>query len=201
MKQRAFRFFAAALAAAFAVSAEAADTRHIRGIVVDIADGKVSVKTATGKNETFAVTEQTRQFLVIAADLSAVTKDKFVGVTSFDRDGKRVAREVHVFPESLRGSGEGDRPWDLQDEGNHMTNANIGVVESVGEDRVLKLDYKDGSQTISIPASAKIVLFDKAPKDALQKDAKVFVRVKNGEGGALEAVLMAVGANGIAPPM
>jgi hypothetical protein len=59
--------------------------------------------------------------------------------------------EVHVFAESLRGLGEGHYPWDLEGAPNMMTNANIAKVEEVGADRVLKLDYQDGEQTITIP--------------------------------------------------
>ena len=204
MRRFGYRFLATALAASligFAAPASAADpTRQIRGTVVEVKDGKASIKTNGGKTEEFSFSDKTRQFSVTATELAAITKDQFVGVTSFEKDGKRIAREVHIFAESLRGTGEGDRPWDLEDEGNHMTNANIGAVEGVGSDRTLKLSYPDGSQTISIPPTAKIVLLDKA-KEAMKKDDKVFVRVKAGEGGGQEAVLLIIGLNGIVPPM
>ena len=50
-------------------------------------------------------------FLVTPADLGAIKPGRFVGVTSVEQGGKRVAREVHVFAESLRGRGEGHYPW------------------------------------------------------------------------------------------
>ena len=204
MKRHGHRLFAAALAAfvfgLFAVAEAADQTRHIRGTVIELKDGKAVIKTNSGKTEEFTFGEKTRQFSVTVADITAITRDQFVGVTSFEKDGKRFAREVHIFAEALRGTGEGDRPWDLEDEGNHMTNANIGTVDTVGADRMLKLDYKDGSQSIAIPATAKIVLLDKA-KEAMKKDDKVFVRVKAAEGGGNEAVLLIIGANGEAPPM
>jgi hypothetical protein len=205
MKLHGTRLFAALFAASlFSLVSPAGavePTRHIRGTVVEIKEGKASIKTNGGKTEEFSFGEKTRQFSVTAADIGAITKDRFVGVTSFERDGKRVAREVHIFAEALRGTGEGDRPWDLEDEGNHMTNATIGKVEAVGDDRMLKLDYKDGSQSIAIPPTAKIVLLDEAPRGLLKKDDKVFVRVRATEGGGQEAVLIIIGANGQAPPM
>ena len=48
-----------------------------------------------------------------------------------------------------------------------MTNANIAKLEEVGNDRVLKLNYSGGEQTISVPEGATIVEFDKAGRDQL----------------------------------
>jgi hypothetical protein len=76
-------------------------------------------------------------------------------------------QQVHVFVESLRGLAEGHYPWDLESEPNMMTNANIAKVEEAGADRVLKLDYKGGEQTIALPANVTVVGFDKAGPDQL----------------------------------
>jgi hypothetical protein len=83
-------------------------------------------------------------FLVTTADMSAIQAGKFVGITSVEQDGKRVAREVHVFEESLRGLAEGHYPWDLESKPSMMTNANIAKIEEVGMDRVVKLNYSRG---------------------------------------------------------
>ena len=106
-------------------------------------------------------------FLVTPADLGAIKPGRFVGVTSVEQGGKRVAREVHVFEESLRGRGEGHYPWDLESGPNMMTNANVAQVQEVGADRVLRLSYKGGEQTIEVPPNATIVAFDKATPEQL----------------------------------
>jgi hypothetical protein len=135
---------------------------------------------------------------VTKADKSAIQSGKFVGITSIEQAGKRVAREVHVFDDSLRGLAEGHYPWDLESEPNMMTNANIAKVEEVGTDRVLRLNYSGGEQTITIPTSAVVVAFDKAPADQLAAGRKVFVVMKK---DGSEAAAVVIGAEGVKPPM
>jgi hypothetical protein len=174
---------------------------HLRGTVTDLQNGQLSLETASGKTQTVKLDDKTGLFAVAPADFSAIEPNKFVGITSVEQNGKRVAREVHVFAEPLRGLGEGHYPWDLETGPNMMTNANIGKVEEVGTDRVLKLDYKGGEQTIAVPPTATVVAFDKTTADQLKAGSKVFVIAKSQDDGGELAVAVVVGANGIKPPM
>jgi len=140
-------------------------------------------------------------FMVSPADMAAIKDGRFVGITSVEKDGKRVALEVHVFDESLRGLGEGHYPWDLESGPNMMTNANIAQVESVGGDRVLKLDYKGGTQTIAVPPDATIVEFTATTPDQLKPGAKVFVIANTAPDGSTVAPAIVVGKDGLKPPM
>ena len=92
---------------------------HVRGTISAVKDGVISVQTAKGDTEEIKVAPETGLFLVSKTDLSAVTNGKFVGVTSVEQGGKRVAREVHVFAELLRGLAEGHYPWDLDKRPQH----------------------------------------------------------------------------------
>src|SRR6202521_865491 len=160
------------------LSAPAFAQAHIRGTLTAAKDGTISVQTAKGGTESIKLANDAGLFLVTTADMSAIQAGKFVGITSVEQDGKRVAREVHVFDESLRGLAEGHYPWDLESKPNMMTNANISKVEEVGTDRVVKVDYKGGEQTITIPTDATVVSFVKAPADQLVVGRKVFVVMK-----------------------
>ena len=171
---------------------------HIRGTLTAAKDGTISVQTAKGGTESIKLANDAGLFLVTTVDMSAIQAGKFVGITSVEQDGKRVAREVHVFDESLRGLAEGHYPWDLESKPNMMTNANIAKIEEVGTDRVVRLNYARGEQTITIPTSATVVAFDKAPADQLAVGRKVFVVVK--EDGS-EAAAVVIGAEGVKPPM
>jgi len=171
---------------------------HIRGTLTAVKDGTIGVQTAKGETVSIKLADDAGRFLVTKADMSAIQNGKFVGITSFEENGKRVAREVHVFDESLRGLAEGHYPWDLEARPNMMTNANISKVEEVGADRVLILNYKGGEQTISIPSSATVVAFDKAPADQLAVGRQVFIVMKK-EGS--EAAAVVIGAEGVKPPM
>ena len=166
---------AAAVLVGVLLSAPAFAQAHIRGTLTAAKDGTISVQTAKGGTESIKLANDAGLFPVTKADMSAVQSGKFVGITSVEQGGKRVAREVHVFDDSLRGLAEGHYPWDLESEPNMMTNANIAKVEEVGTDRVLRLNYSGGEQTITIPTSAAVVAFDKAPADQLAAGRKVFV--------------------------
>jgi len=180
------------------LSAPAFAQVHIRGTLTDTKDGTIGVQTAKGETISIKLASDAGLFLVTKADMSAIQTGKFVGITSFEENGKRVAREIHVFDESLRGLAEGHYPWDLEAKPNMMTNANISKVEEVGTDRVLVLNYKGGEQTITIPTSATVVAFDKAPADQLAVGRKVFIVMKK---DGSEAAAVVIGAEGVKPPM
>ena len=179
-------------------SAPALAQAHIRGTLTSAKDGMIGVQTAKGEAVSIKLANDAGLFLVTKADISAIQTGKFVGITSFEEGGKRVAREVHVFDESLRGLAEGHYPWDLEAKPNMMTNANISKVEEVGTDRVLMLNYKGGEQTITIPTSATVVAFDKAPADQLAVGRKVFIVMKK---DGSEAAAVVIGAEGVKSPM
>ena len=189
---------AAAILVGLLLSAPAFAQAHIRGTLTEVKDGTIGVQNAKGETVSVKLASDAGQFLVTKADMSAIQSGKFVGITSFEQDGKRVAREVHVFDESLRGLAEGHYPWDLEAKPNMMTNANISKVEEAGTDRVLLLNYKGGEQTITIPTSATVVAFDKAPAGELAVGRKVFIVMKK---DGSEAAAVVIGAEGVKPPM
>lgn len=174
--------------------------RHVRGTIESVQDQALMLKTAAGATDTIKMDDKTKVFAVSPADMSAVKDGRFVGITSVEQGGKRVAVEVHVFDEKLRGLGEGHYPWDLGSEPNMMTNANIAQVESGGGGRTLKLDYKGGSQMIVVPDSATIVEFTDGSPDELKAGAKVFVIARKESGGEV-ANAVVVGKDGLKPPM
>jgi hypothetical protein len=176
-----------------------ARAQHVRGTLTSVTLG---VETAKGGTETIKLAPKAGFFLLTKSDLSAIQAGKFVGITSVEKDGKRVAVEVHVFAEALRGVGEGHYPWDLEGAPNMMTNGNIGKVEEVGADRVLKVDYKGGGeQTIAVPADATVVFIDKATPDQLVSGRKVFIVTKKADDGSIVAAAVVIGAEGVKPPM
>jgi hypothetical protein len=137
-----------------------------------------------------------------------------------------------IFPEAMRGTGEGQYPWDeIADTTaggtrvkSAMTNGTVKA-ETTGStgapkvksamtngtvkadagakdgSRTLTVDYGSGqSSTILVPPSAPVVTFEPATRAALSKGAKVFVVATKNEGG-LTATRVAVGKDGLTPPM
>ena len=115
-------------------------------------------------------------------------------------DGMLVAQELLIFPEKMRGVGEGHRKWDLTSDST-MTNAAVeSMVERV-KGRVLTLSYKGGRKQVLVPPGAPIVTIVRASRTMLVPDAKVFVVARKGPGGALQAVRISIGIDGLMPPM
>lgn len=192
---------AAALVGLTAAGSATAQTKphHIRGTIAAVQDHTMSVKTRHGTDH-LKLADNLKVFMVSPASMSDIKQGEFVGITSVEKHGKPVAVEVHVFDEKLRGLGEGHYPWDLGSKPNMMTNANIAQVTSIQGGDELKLDYKGGSTTITVPKSAEVVLFTSSSPDALKPGAKVFVLAKKENGGDV-ANAVVVGKDGLKPPM
>ena len=167
---------------------------------------KQALKVTTSAGEVLVkLPDDVRIGGVEAAKLSDITAGNYVGTTAVKQaDGNLKALEVHIFPESSRGTGEGHRPWDLQP-GSTMTNANVEKVEQVAVEKVqgqlLTLKYKDGEHKVFIPPGTPIVKNVPADQSLLKPGTGVYIPAVRGEDGTLTATRITVGVGGIMPPM
>jgi hypothetical protein len=138
---------------------------------------------------------------IIKASLSDIKPNSFIGVTGMPQaDGSQKAVEIHIFPEKLRGTGEGHRPWDLMPNST-MTNATVAqMVKGVQGDEIT-LKYKDGEKKIVVTPETVIVTYADGSKDELKPGAKIFTIAQKKDDGTLESASVSVGRDGIAPPM
>jgi hypothetical protein len=111
-----------------------------------------------------------------------------------------VAIEVLIFPDNMRGTGEGHYPWHLLPESN-MTNATVADVVQAVQGPVVTLRYKDGEKKIRVPPDAPIVTFVPADRGVINPGARVFVTAQRHPDGSLTAMRVAVGLNGLTPPI
>jgi hypothetical protein len=133
--------------------------------------------------------------------LSSVKDGAFLGIASREGpNGTRIALEVLVFPEAMRGAGAGNYPWDLQP-GSMMTNAPVTGVASAKAGRTLTLTYQGGSVKIDVPLKAPVVTFVPASAADLKAGRKVFVVAHKDADGHLSAPAVTVGTHGVNPPM
>ncbi len=142
--------FAAILAAPVAWAQEAPPVR-VRGTIEGIIDSAVYVvKTRDGAEVKVTLAEKPQIAGIVKASLSDIKEGLFVGVTAMPKpDGSLSALEVHIFPEAMRGTGEGHYPWDLRPQST-MTNANIEQIVAAVDGRTLTLKYKDGEKKIFV---------------------------------------------------
>ena len=141
--------FALAVAPALAQNAPVTTARAtVQGISADGAT--LSVRTRAGEDQTVHLTPKTRFVLVVPATLADVKPQTFVGVAALPGEGGELkAMEVHIFPEAMRGTGEGFRPFDLAPKSS-MTNGNIAARVDATSGPRLSVTYKGGEQTIVV---------------------------------------------------
>jgi Domain of unknown function (DUF5666) len=174
---------------------------RIRGTIERVDGTTCVVKARDGAALKVMVTDNAQIAGIIKASLSDIKQNSFVGVTAMPQpDGSLNAVEVHIFPESMRGTGEGHYPWDLQPQST-MTNANVEQVVSAVDGRTLTLKYKDGEKKITVPVSAPIVTYVPGDKSDIKPGAKVFIVAVKLTDGSLQGRAWRIGRDGLTPPM
>jgi hypothetical protein len=195
---------------------------HVRGAIQTV-DGQVlSVGTSDGSVQV-RLAPSTAIATVVQSDRAHLTDGSFLGITSVaGPDGSRRAVEVHVFPEAMRGTGEGSYGWDwpgasgnskmTNGTASSMTNGTVssskmtnGTVTAQDGGSSLTLQYKDGasggSQTITIPPGIPVVAIEPGQSSDLQPGAHVFVLATRDSAGMLTADRVLAGKDGVVPPM
>ncbi|RWA76655.1 hypothetical protein [Mesorhizobium sp.] len=178
-----------------------ADTVRVRGTVVDLAGTALTVKAHDGKTDTVTLTPGWMISGVAKASATDIKQGDFLGIASVSKaDGGSGALEVVIFPAALRGTGEGDRDWDLQPN-SRMTNGTVADVTGINGQTVT-LTYSNGlKKEIAIPQSTPIVTFATATPADLKPGMAVFVSAERGSDGKLVSRRVVVGNHGVAPPM
>jgi hypothetical protein len=175
----------------------------LRGVIERVAPDRESfdVKTRDGDEKTLQLPAGATVVRVVAAGLADVKPGAYVGAAAVQGDdGSLKALEVHIFPESMRGVGEGFRPFDLAP-GSTMTNGDVNArVDEVDGPQIV-VAYKGGQQTIVIDKSTPIVAIEPGGLGDLIAGAAIVARGRAGEGGSFEARSVAVGVAGVTPPM
>jgi hypothetical protein len=182
--------------------AQTAPTVRVRGKIAALNGDTLSVNTREGDKVDVTLKDPLTIRTVKRVSLASIKPGTYVGIASrTGPDGKAQAIEVLVFPEAMRGVGEGHYAWDLEP-GSMMTNGNItgAVKQKSGPD--LTLTYKDGTTDIVVPKKAALVTFAPAQRSDLKPGAAVIIfgATKDAD-GKLSASNVTVGTHGLAPPM
>ena len=179
----------------------AQDTVRVRG-TIERFDGPIYViKARDGAELKVTLADNPQIAGVVNASLSDIKQGSFVGVTAMPQaDGSQTALEVHIFPESMRGTGEGHYPWDLRPQST-MTNATVEQIVTAVDGQTLTLKYKDGEKKIFVPANTPIVAYVPGDKSDFKLGAKVLVVAIKQPDGTLQGRAWRVGRDGVTPPM
>ena len=207
MNQTTRRAFAAAgfalLLATSASFAQQPPPVRVRGTVEAVDGPMLTIKSRDGQT-TYKVklTDNAAVRGIVKAPLSEIKSNSYIGVTGMPQaDGSQKAVEIHIFPEPMRGTGEGHRPWDLMPNST-MTNATVARMVKAVEGDEITLKYKDGEKKIVVAPNTTIVTYVPGDKSELKPGAKIFISAANKkEDDTLEAAAISVGRDGITPPM
>lgn len=184
-----------------AVSAQEPPPVRIRGTIERIDGSVYLVKNRDGAELKLTLADKPNIAGLIKASLSDIKPGSFVGITAMPQaDGSQSTLEVHIFPESMRGTGEGHYPWDLRPQST-MANANVEQVVTAVDGQTLTLKYKDGEKKIFVPSNTPIVVYAHGDTNDLKIGAKVFVIAVKQPDGTLQGRAWRVGRDGVTPPM
>jgi hypothetical protein len=202
---RSTSLFIGAFAVLLAVPALAQTSEDVRTIVrgtVDKLDGRTLVVTARDKHPvTVALTPGFAVAGVVKRSLADIKAGDYVASTSVKgADGKLHALEIHIFPEAMRGTGEGQRPWDLVPD-SLMTNATVAGISQAPQGEVLKVTYKGGEAEVTVAPDTPIVAYAPGNAGLLKPGAAIFVVAMQKPDGSLSASRLTVEKDGVKPPM
>ena len=191
---------AAMLLSASVFAQGAAKPTRIRGSIVSVSGDVLTVHRNSGDDVKISISDKTPVSAVKNIKLSDIKAGSFIGTAATTGvDGKLTAREVVVFPESARRTGEVHYAWDLGTNST-MTNANVDTVLQSTNGRNLKLSYKGGSNDVIVPENVPVVTFAPATHADLTAGKKVFV-VATGPESAYQGQRVVVEKDGVVPPM
>jgi hypothetical protein len=182
--------------------ASAQETVRIRGTVERIEGPVYVVENRDGAELKLTVTDNPLFVAIVKSTMADIKPGLFVGSTGvMQPDGSQKAIEVHIFPESMRGTGEGHYDWDLKPQ-TKMTNANVEQTVAGVEGQILSVKYKDGEKKLLVTPETAVVTYVIGNKDEIKPGTKVFVAAaKKQPDGTLLTPRITYGKDGLTPPM
>ena len=185
----------------YAVAQQPPTPSRVRGTIEGVDGDVLSVKSRGGEDVKLHMAAGTRVVGITRISLSDVKLGSFIGTTTVPGpDGSQNAVEVHVFPEDLRGTGEGSRPYDLRPNST-MTNATVAQSVVGNDGHTLLIKYKDGEKKVVVSNDTPVVTYVPADKSDLKPGAKVIAFMKKLPDGSFETDRVSVGRDGLTPPM
>lgn len=188
-----------------AASAQEQTTRSVVRGTVTAREGNVLTGTAPAGPWKVTLADNVRVLQIVKSDLAKITPGTFVGAAATSLpDGSLKAIEVHIFPEAMRGTGEGNHPYDMGPTSS-MTNATVKDVAAASVEGVsgqkLSVAYQGGEKTIVVTKDTPVVTY--APGDAsmLKAGTHVFIFAVKHADGSLTTASVNVGKDGLVPPM
>ena len=188
-------------ALAQAPAAPAGTPMRIRGTIVKLDGNMLTVKPKAGADVTVAMAPNFGVSKLVKKKLSDIKTGDFVASTGIKRpDGTIHAVEIRIFPEALRGRGEGQFPWDLSPD-SVMTNATVSGIAAAPKGKTFTVTYKGTTSTYIVDRTTPIFAQEPANASLLKPKTYVVVLALKHPDGSLTGTNVAATANGVRPRM
>ena len=184
-----------------ALPATAQDTVRVRGTVERIEGPVYIVKTRDGSEVKLVTVEDKPLFVaIVPATMKDIKQGMYVGSAGMmQEDGTQKAIEVHIFPESMRGTGDGHYDWDLLPK-SKMTNGSVEEAVTAVDGPVLRVKYKDGEKKLVVTPQTVVVTYEFGKREEVQPGTRIFVAAaKKQPDGTLLTPRITYGRNGEGP--
>ncbi len=176
-------------------------TERVRGTITATANHALTIATREGDTITVTLADPLTVTTLKPVAFSDVKPGSFIATTAIPGpDGVPRAVELRVFPESMRGNGEGHRDYDLAP-GSTMTNATVSAEVNATSGHDLTLSYQGGNFTVRVPPDLPILTPVPASLADLKPGAAVVLTADRAADGSLAASRVTVGTDGIKPGM
>jgi hypothetical protein len=190
------------VASTFAAIAQQSPTpTRVRGTIEGVDGDVLAVTSRSGQDVKLHLTTDAKIVGIIKISLADIKVGSFIGTTTVPgADGSQNAVEVHVFPEDMRGTGEGSRPYDLRPYST-MTNATVSESVAGNDGHTLLIKYKDGEKKVLVSPETPVVTYVPGDRSDLKPGVKIIAFVKQLPDGSFESSRVSVGRDGLTPPM
>jgi len=173
----------------------------IRGTIVTFADNVLTLKPKSGRDETIAMAPNFKVSKLVKRKLGDIKSGDFVASTGMRHpDGTIHAVEIRIFPEALRGGGEGQFPWDLSPN-SVMTNATVTGIAGAPKGKTFTVQYKGTTSTYIVDPSTPIFAQERGDASLLKPKTYVVVLASRHPDGSLTGAYVTATANGVRPRM
>jgi hypothetical protein len=190
-----------AAALILAASASGAQTSRIRGTIESAQPNMLAVKLSDGAQSKVALAPDTRIIAVVKASMADIKQGTYIGSGAVPQpDGTQRAVEVHIFPEEMRGTGEGHRAYAPVPKGTMTNGSTAGSPVKGIEGSTITIKYKEGEKRIVVPPNTPIFRYVIGSPSDLKPGAHFTIQAASKKpDGSYEASRINVGRDGAVP--
>jgi hypothetical protein len=177
----------AVVATSFAM-AQAPEMVRVRATIESVDGQTIMAKSRDGAAMKIHLADNAPVNEVVKAALSDIKPNSYIAITAMPQpDGSQKATAIIIFPEALRGVGDGHRPWDYV-ANSTMTNGAVDTSVTSADGEKLVVKYKDGEKTVFVTPETLIATYVKKSLADLKPGEKIFIAAtKKAADGTLDA--------------